>query len=67
MQHQKFYPNIMEKLENATDEHSIQVRDIVMRGYREIHANAFAGAYMMAMAVKSGNPVVIDKVEKMVT
>jgi len=67
MQHQKFYPNIMEKLENATDEHSIQVRDIVMRGYREIHANAFASAYMMAMAVKSGNPVVIDKVEKMVT
>lgn len=67
MQHQKFYPNIMEKLENATDEHSIQVRDIVMRSYREIHANAFAGAYMMAMAVKSGNPVVIDKVEKMVT
>jgi hypothetical protein len=67
MQHQKFYPNIMEKLEDATDEHSIQVRDIVMRGYREIHANAFAGAYMMAMAVKSGNPVVIDKVEKMVT
>lgn len=67
MQHQKFYPNIMEKLENATDEHSIQVRDIVMRGYREIHANAFAGAYMMAMAVKSDDPVVIDKVEKMVT
>ncbi|MCI7486288.1 MAG: hypothetical protein MSB80_02220 [Alphaproteobacteria bacterium] len=67
MQHQKFYPNIMEKLENATDEHSIQVRDIVMRSYREIHANAFAGAYIMAMAVKSGNPVVIDKVEKMVT
>lgn len=67
MQHQKFYPNIMEKLENATDEHSQKVRDVVMRGYREIHANAFAGAYMMAMAVKSGNPEVIDKVEKMVT
>jgi len=67
MQHQKFYPNIMEKLENATDEHSQKVRDVVMRGYREIHANAFAGAYMMAMAVKSGNPEVMDKVEKMVT
>ena len=67
MQHQKFYPNIMEKLETATDERSQKIRDVVMRGYREIHANAFAGAYMMAMAVKSGNPVVIDKVEKMVT
>ena len=67
VQHPKFYPNIMEKLETATDERSQKIRDVVMRGYREIHANAFAGAYMMAMAVRSGNPEVIDKVEKMVT
>ena len=65
LQKQKFYPHLMKKLERADDEESEKFRRIVMRGYREIHANAFASAYMMAMAVKSGNDVVTDNVEKM--
>jgi len=67
MQRQMFYPDYMEELETAMDGSSQKVRDVVMGGYCEIHANTFASAYMMAMAVKSGNSEIIDKVEKMVT
>ena len=48
MQHQKFYPNIMEKLENATDEHSQKVRDVVMRGYpaTELKKYKYSGIFL---------------------